>query len=753
MLGSFFPDYLWHLVTDEEIFHQIWHPFHLPTAHIAEIRRREDRIRLETLHARPTLTRGRSQVAADGQHDTDVYFVHPFIPTPTTLGRLTRAMLLGKSSVMLHLNLTPTYLDASEEESLLAEIALCEQVINAGRDSTRTLPTRTIYDMRAVSVCEELLNQLHRLLDAPFLLQVILASADPLPQTLQEIVGVEITGPVGMMTGTEGSASIRVTSQRGGYDIIAPTNSDERTVLTRNLLWLDDAPWGCSEAPCALQRLRAMMDATQAACAFRLPLATVDGLPGLTVHATRMLPLPREIALLASEGSCHRALAFGENPCLGFSQDVWLGERDRLQHMYVVGKTGTGKSTLLKSMALADMEAGHGVAVIDPHGDLFDELLTMIPPHRLEDVVLLDPTDTDYPVGVNMLESRTGEDRHFVVRQMQAMMRRLLEDQYHARASDYAGPAFYQHMQMNMLLAMSNSGDPGTLLEFYEIFQHKDYWKRWLPLQWGDSQLHRWVTVNLPNIEYPRRYQDMTWGEYLSSRFEDFVFDPVLRLIFGQKHSSINFRTIMDERKILLVNLAKGEIAEANARFLGMILMAKLQAAAMERAALPVEQRHTFYLYVDEFQALATQNFNILLSEARKFGLALILANQFVRQVKDEQIADAIFGNVGTIVTFRVGHQDAEILARHLAPYQDQLDLMNLPNWHACVKATVGGQPVQPFTLRTRLPHQTPDASIAHRARLHSRIRYSRSRADVEAEIARSLEKHQDEDPRNLSTI
>jgi len=242
-------------------------------------------------------------------------------------------------------------------------------------------------------------------------------------------------------------------------------------------------------------------------------------------------------------------------------------------------------------------------------------------------------------------------------------------------------------------------------------------------------------------MDYTKRFKDQsTWGEYLSSKFEDFVFDPKLRFIFGQKRSTIDLRRIMDEGKILLVNLAKGELAEANARFLGMVLMAKLMAAAMSRTDLPMEKRRKFYLYVDEFQSLATQSFILLLSEARKFGLGLILANQFVSQIKDEQIIQAIFGNVGTLISFRVGQVDAEMLQPYFAPSFDAHDLSNLPNWHACVKTTVHNQVVTPFTLRTILLPITPDLQIAAKVRSFSRDHFGRPRKEVEQEIKKSLE-------------
>ncbi len=388
------------------------------------------------------------------------------------------------------------------------------------------------------------------------------------------------------------------------------------------------------------------------------------------------------------------------------------------------------------------MQAGKGLAVIDPHGDLFHELLQLIPEHRWDDVVLLDPTDIEFPVGLNFLECRKESERHFVVRQMKAIIERLTLDQYGAASTEWMGPSFFQHMQMNRLLVMSDSEHPGTLLEFYELFQHKEFWKRWLPLKWSDQMLERWVAKNLPGIDYthrPKGETSCTFGEYLSTKFDDFVFDPRLRRMFGQRRSTIDFRTIMDEGKILLVNLAKGDLSEANSRFLGMALMARIQAAAMSRISLPPEKRRTFYLYVDEFQSLATENFLVMLSEARKFGVGLVLANQFVSQIKDERIMQSVFGNAGTVVSFRVGQEDAQILEPRFTPHFDRFDLTNLPNWQACVKATVDGNVTTPFTLHTLPPPQPTNPRQPQRLRKMSRKKYAKPRDQVDFEIVLSL--------------
>ena len=355
-----------------------------------------------------------------------------------------------------------------------------------------------------------------------------------------------------------------------------PVSKEEKTIVRANLATLSQQPWGKSLAPAGMQRLRYMMNGHESACAFRFPEDLGDGLPGMKTHTERSRPIPLELTQKVDRLDPAQTLLLGTNTHMGLTSDVRLPLNDRLLHMYVVGQTGTGKSTLLKTMLISDMEAGRGCALIDPHGDLYEEMLGLIPPERVKDVILLDPSDMKFPFGMNLLEANTWEEQHFVVREMQAIFRRLLEDQYGRMAQEYTGPIFYQHMQMNMLLAMSDFDNPGTLLQFYEIYQSQNYWKRWIPLRVDDPQLKLWVENYLPNNNYTERARggEATMGEYLSSKFTDFIFDPRLRNIFGQPRSTIDFNQAMNQGKILLINLAKGLLGEANSRFLGLVLMA-----------------------------------------------------------------------------------------------------------------------------------------------------------------------------------
>jgi hypothetical protein len=733
LLCAHMPDYQWHPVENPEDFVSIWKPFDGGKIQIAALRRRESLVSIHSLKSRPSLGRGRTVTALpEVDARSAVYCVHPFIPRVTTLSALLRMLLLQGAPVLLQTTLRPTRLEQSEKQAFRDLIGHCEQALESTNASNPLQPA--IQRNRTAGLARLLLSQALRIEDAPFLHHTLLASPQPLAAGMVESVGIGISQPLGGDSVARGAEHSLDSLQAGGYDTIAPASRTDQTTAERNLWQLEFDPWGPTLAPPALARLRHLLDAPEAISSFQIPLASEDGLQGIEVRSARFRPLPPELARKPSAGS----ISPGFNPALGQLQPVSLSEAGRRLHTYVVGQTGTGKSTLLSSMILEDVRAGRGLAVIDPHGDLYHELLRHIPRSREKDLVLLDASDPERVPGLNLLECESESERHFVVREAREIIEKLTQDQYGQKSLDWMGPTFFQHMQMNMLLAMSNPDKPGTLLDFYEIFQRKDHWKRWLPLSWSDPRLTSWVENNLPNIDYLKRGSDntATWGEYLSCKFEDFVFDPLLRNIFGQRRSTIRIREIMDQGKILLVNLSKGQLAEQNARFLGYVLMARIKAAAMARADIPLSQRRLFLLYVDEFQSLATSNFIPMLSESRKYGLALVLANQFVSQIADSRIMDGVIGNVGTHICFRVGRDDAENLEAQFSPTFDRSDLANLPNWHACVRTTVDGRVTAPFTLRTCPPPEIPaDPDRVSKMVAAAKAACTRPRAEVEAEI------------------
>lgn len=444
-----------------------------------------------------------------------------------------------------------------------------------------------------------------------------------------------------------------------------------------------------------VETLRGLVGIQEAASVFSFPILLDENLEGINIKRSRKL---------------HTFEHFkGAGVDLGYSligqqkRRIKIFEEDRKRHMYIVGQTGTGKTTLIKNMIMSDINNGNGVCLFDPHGDLYEEVINSVPQKRIKDVVLVDLADTEYPVGINLLEYETEAQRYFITQEMSYILKKLVEDEYGVQqANNMIGPIFFQHVKMNLLLVMSDKNISGTLMDFYEIFQGGESWRRWLPLKLSDTHLKNWVNNTLPRMDYTRPTSDngVSMGQYITSKFEPLLFDPMMRTFFSTKKSTINFREVMDEGKILLVNLSKGELSQNNSRFLGLIILAKLQSEALQRINLNPHSRKNFYIYIDEFQNVTTENLITLLSEGRKFGISLILANQFIHQIP-ELVHRAIFGNVGTIASFRTGMEDAEILERKFYPYIRKNDFVNLPNWTAYTSTMKNGQPIRPFSLMT----------------------------------------------------
>lgn len=661
-----------------------------------------------------------------------ITYIYPYVYTESAFESLFRLLLLERHPIVVSCMLRPTTLPPDVVKFVEDQIAACERYAQIGL-SQIPREIQTLYPTlqeQARIYQRQLTRMLLGLKDKAALLQLRLAAETPLPQVVVSAAGSVVTAPAGGKGG--GSEGTFFQYLSGGYEVqylrdaalreAAAALASMEIVCNRHPLFPEGA-----------HQLLYLFDSVEAACAFRMPPSTLESLPGLEMQHWRSRPAPKD---LPSEG-----VVSGVSETPREAQLVRITRDDRRRHMYVVGQTGTGKTTLLKTMILSDIRAGEGLCVVDPHGDLFKDLLGKIPEERADDVVILDPTDADFPIGLNMLEFKLENQRHFLAQEMVAIMTKLIEDEYGAGSiKEFAGPIFFQHMRMNLLLATSNPMDPGTLLEFYQIYQQKEYWKRWLPLKVEDPMLQRWVDEVLPGTDYLKvGSEGVSMGGYLGSKFDGFIFDPMLRNVFAQKRSTINLREVMDNGKILLVNLGKGDLTEANAKFFGLVLMGKIQAAAMERARLSKEERRDFYIYVDEFQNIATENFVTLLSEGRKFRVNLILANQFMTQV-DPRIMTAILGNVGTIVSFRLGQLDAERMEREFFPVFNRFDMLNLPNWYAYASTLVNGQSVPPFTLRTMIDETKYDRKRAEKIRERSRQRYGKPRADVEAEIRRSLQ-------------
>lgn len=458
-------------------------------------------------------------------------------------------------------------------------------------------------------------------------------------------------------------------------------------------------------------------------------IASVFHLPNKTVETPHISWLPARVAP-ASEKIPTSGLYLGKSIFRGTERPVYMGDADRQRHMYIIGRTGMGKTQLLLSLALQDVLAGKGLAFIDPHGDAADELVSLVPPERIKDVIYWDPSDMDRPFGMNMLEYYSEEQKHFVVESIIGLLYKL----YDPNKQGIIGPRLEHAARNCMLTIMYIPG--GTLIEVVRALQDVEFVKEILPLV-KDPLVRRYWT---DQIAQTTEYHKSETLDYFVSKFGKFVTNLMIRNIIGQSQPSFNLRDIMDNKKILIVNLSKGKIGEDNSNFLGLVLVPKILSAAMSRADMPEHLRQDFYMYVDEFQNFATDTFATILSEARKYRLNLIVANQFIGQMQ-EDVKNAIFGNVGTVMAYRVGVSDANFLQHEFSPVFSEQDLINIEAQTLYVKTQVSGEPIPPFSMSVYKDMAAWNAKkredIFRAIKEHSRLTYGRDRAEVEIEIAR----------------
>lgn len=415
----------------------------------------------------------------------------------------------------------------------------------------------------------------------------------------------------------------------------------------------------------------------------------------------------------------------GYNIYRGVKKEIRLGTSDRRRHTYIIGQTGTGKSGLLENLALQDMLDGKGFAFIDPHGDSADRLLSMVPKERVEDVIYFNPGDMDNPVGLNLFEFETPDQRDFLVQEAIAMLYRL----YDPGHTGIIGPR-YEHWFRNAALTIMSDPRGSTFIDIPQVFNDNDFAKEKLKYVTDQSVLDFWNKEMAQTSDY-HKSEVLGW---FVSKFGAFLSNEMMRNIIGQTKSGFNLREVMDQKKILLVNLSKGRTGELNSQLLGMIFVMKFQAAAMGRANVPEDQREDFSLYVDEFQNFATDSFETILSEARKYRLNLILANQFMTQLTDK-IRESIIGNVGTVISGRIGTTDAEQMVKRFAPTFDAEDLTRLPNFETVANIMINNVPSAPFSMSLVPPLGRPNPQLYDALRRLSAAKYGRRRADVEREI------------------
>ncbi|TRZ80236.1 DUF87 domain-containing protein [bacterium] len=395
---------------------------------------------------------------------------------------------------------------------------------------------------------------------------------------------------------------------------------------------------------------------------------------------------------------------------------------DRRRHLYVIGKTGVGKTTLLENMAIADIREGNGMAIVDPHGEFADKMLDFIPKSRINDVIYFNPSDLEFPIALNAIEKVSPEQRHLVASGLIGVFKKIWADSW--------GPRL-EYLLRNTILSLLECQD-STLLGIMRMLTDKAYRKKIIEKIKDPVVKSFWV-------EEFAKYPDRFLAEAVSpiqNKVGQFLTSPLIRNIVGQTKSKIDIKEVMNTGKILIMNLSKGRIGEDNSALLGAMMITRLQLAAMSRIDIPEEKRRDFYLYVDEFQNFATESFANILSEARKYRLNIILAHQYITQL-EEPVRDAVFGNVGTLVSFRVGAEDAEFLEKEFMPEFTASDLVNLSRFDIYLKLMIDGMASRPFSATTLPPYSKQEKSYREKVISLSRERYASSKEEVEQRIAK----------------
>lgn len=458
---------------------------------------------------------------------------------------------------------------------------------------------------------------------------------------------------------------------------------------------------------------------------FHFPQGVVSSAPQLKKNEAATAPAPTD---LPEEG-----IYLGLNRHQNLEKEVYISPEDRLRHFYVVGQTGTGKSTLLRNMIDQDIRNGEGCCFIDPHGSDVQDILSRVPQERYKDVIYFDPAYLERPIGLNFLEydTRFPEQKTFVVNELMSIFKKL-----YGAVPESMGPAFEYYFRNSAALVMEHPESGNTLIDVARVLSDKNF--RQFKLSVCKNPL---VNQFWQNAEKTTGDQGLAnYVQYITNKFDVFITNDYMRPVVAQENSTLNFRQIMDEKKILLVNLSKGRLGDINSNLIGLILVGKFTMAALSRVdSFGKGELPPFYLYIDEFQNFTTDSISTILSEARKYKLSLHVAHQYIAQL-EEGIRDSVFGNVGNIAVFRVGVDDAEFLEKQFTPTFKKQDIMNIHNLNAYMKILSHGRPTQPFNVEETYPPQGNKEQVEKLKEL-SYLTYGRDRASVEAEIMKKYEK------------
>lgn len=464
------------------------------------------------------------------------------------------------------------------------------------------------------------------------------------------------------------------------------------------------------------------MNLKELASVFHFPVG-ISSQPQLKEAKAGIAPAPIE---MSKEG-----ILLGINSYRGRDTEIHMAREDRMRHFYVIGQTGTGKTNIMLNMITQDIKNGDGCCYIDPHGTDIQTILSRIPKERIDDVIYFDPAYTARPMGLNMLEfdPKYPEQKTFVVNELMGIFNKLFD------MKTSGGPMFEQYFKNSAFLIMEDPESGCTLLEISRVLADKEFRDMKLAKCKNPIIKQFWISAEQTTGEQSLA----NFVPYITSKFDNFISNDIMRPVVLQEKSVFNFRKIMDEKKILLVNLSKGRLGEMNANLIGLVLVGKIQMAALSRVDMFGKPMNDFYLYIDEFQNVTTDSITSILSEARKYRLSLNIAHQYISQL-EENIRNAVFGNVGSMAVFRVSSEDAQFLEKRFQPIFKATDIMKLDNFNAYMSMLVEGQPTKPFNLRTLAPEKGNPELVENLKQL-SYMKYGRDHEEIESEIMAKYER------------
>lgn len=620
----------------------------------------------------------------------------PWFPSLNDGSKLINTLMAQFNPVQIVVRIESTRLNSKSIVGLDQTIRACESFLSGSKKTENSLMDQ------ASSIRDVSLQQFARLRNHCFRVAVLLTAPGKIDRSLGNVLGAAVTGS---SFGAE-----KPNFFRGGFGLF---DVNPGSVLKRSY-FPEKEPFTLAEA----------------ACAFCFPTPPIDECPGLPVKRSRT-----SLAWVRQDGrSGNGKIDLFLNDHQGVVKRVSMGPEDRMRHMFIIGQTGTGKSTYMENMIVQDIRNNMGLAVVDPHGDLVEDVLGKIPKRRLDDVIVFDLLDRERPLGFNILQWETIEERDLMIDELYL----TIDHMYDMRST--GGPIFEEYFRGALKLLMGDKPRQGfvpTLLDFVTCFLSKDF-RKWLSQSITDPQVKDFIQ-QIERAGGDARLDNVT--PYINSKLNRFVNDTTLQLIIGQEKTAFDFENIMNSGKILLVKLGKGRFGPVTSALITNQLVSRFKLAAMKRGEMEYDQRRHFMLYVDEAGNLPSENFMELLAEARKYRLGLVLATQYTGQLSQagfghqDNLLSAIFGNVGTIVAFRVGQEDAPKIAPILEPQFSALDVIGLPNWQGYVKMQMNNETIPPFSFKT-IKDETPfDRGIASKIKTASRMKYGADCKTVREQI------------------